>query len=206
MARPRSTARDDLLAAVVQHVAEHGVGDLSLRPLATAIGSSHRMLLFHFGSKEQLMVEVVRAVEAQQRASMAAVSEQSDLSVAEQMRQQWEGYLAPALRNNIRLFFEVYAAGLRGRPGTAEFMEEANGSWLHLAAAALAPMSGQHADVDARMMVALTRGLLLDLAATDDVEGVDAAMRRFTDLYERGNAVAPPARRARRAAPATTPH
>lgn len=206
MARPKSTARDELLAAVVRHVAEHGIGDLSLRPLAAAIGSSHRMLLFHFGSKEQLMVEVVRTVEAQQREAMAAIAEQPGRTVAEQMRQQWVGYLAPALRNNIRLFFEVYADALRGRPGTAEFLDEATTSWRQPAAAALAPLSGAHADVDARLMIALTRGLLLDLAATDDVEGVDAAMRRFTDLFERGNAVAPPARRARRAAPATTPH
>ena len=50
MARPRSTAREELLAAVVQHVAQHGIGELSLRPLADAIGTSHRMLLFHFGA------------------------------------------------------------------------------------------------------------------------------------------------------------
>ncbi|MEQ1700194.1 MAG: TetR/AcrR family transcriptional regulator [Ilumatobacteraceae bacterium] len=202
MARPRSTARDELLAAVVQHVAEHGIGDLSLRPLAAAIGTSHRMLLFHFGSKEQLMVEVVRSVEAQQRAAMATVSAQPGLSVAEQMRQQWEGYLDPALRNNIRLFFEVYADALRGRPGTAEFLEEATTSWLQPAAAALGPASGRHAAVDARLMIALTRGLLLDLVATGDVDGVDAAMRRFTELFERGTVAPAPARPARRATPA----
>lgn len=199
MARPKSTVRDELLAAVVHHVAEHGIGDLSLRPLADAIGTSHRMLLFHFGSKEQLMVEVVRTVEAQQRAAMEAVSEQPGLSVAEQMRHQWEGYLDPSLRNNIRLFFEVYADALRGRAGTADFLEEATGSWLQPAAAALAPISGPLAEVDARLMVALTRGLLLDLAATGDVAGVDAAMRRFADLFERGNAAPTPVRRARRA-------
>lgn len=176
------------MAAVVRHVAEHGIGDLSLRPLATAIGTSHRMLLFHFGSKEQLMVEVVRTVEAQQRAAMAAVAAVTGSTVAEQMRQQWEGYLDPALRNNIRLFFEVYTDALRERPGTAEFLEEATTSWLQPAAAALAPLSGSHAEADARLMVALTRGLLLDLVATDDADGVDAAMRRFAGLFERGNA------------------
>lgn len=202
MARPRSTARDELLAAVVAHVAEHGIGDLSLRPLAEAIGSSHRMLLFHFGSKQQLMVEVVRSVEAQQRAAMEAVAEQPGLSVTEQLRRQWEGYLDPALRNNIRLFFEVYADALRERPGTAEFLEEATTSWLQPAAAALRPISGPNAEVDARLMVALTRGLLLDLVATGDLRGVDAAMRRFVDLFESGTAAPPPARPARRAAPA----
>lgn len=58
-----SSPRERLLAAAVEHVAAHGVGDLSLRRLAAALGTSHRMLVYHFGSREGLLVEVVREVE-----------------------------------------------------------------------------------------------------------------------------------------------
>ena len=51
---PDTSPRERLLAKAVDHVAAHGVADLSLRALAAALGTSHRMLLYHFGSKEQL--------------------------------------------------------------------------------------------------------------------------------------------------------
>ena len=54
--------RERLLAGAIEHVAEHGVGNLSLRGLAAALGTSHRMLIYHFGSRDGLLIEVIRAV------------------------------------------------------------------------------------------------------------------------------------------------
>ena len=51
----------------IDYVAQNGIGELSLRTLAAALGTSHRMLIHHFGSKEQLWVEIVRTVEQRQR-------------------------------------------------------------------------------------------------------------------------------------------
>src|SRR3954454_9299152 len=68
-----TSARERLLAAAMEHVAGHGVANLSLRGLAAALGTSHRMLIYHFGSREGLLIEVIRAVEAQQRAGLAAM-------------------------------------------------------------------------------------------------------------------------------------
>ena len=67
------TPRERLLGAAMEHVAQHGVGDLSLRSLAAALGTSHRMLIYHFGSREGLLIEVIRAVEAQQREALQAM-------------------------------------------------------------------------------------------------------------------------------------
>src|SRR2546430_17144716 len=67
-------ARARLLAAAVAHVERQGIGDLSLRELAAAIGTSHRMLIYHFGSKRGLMAALVRAVEAEQRAFLARLA------------------------------------------------------------------------------------------------------------------------------------
>jgi AcrR family transcriptional regulator len=58
-----SQARERLLAAAVDHAMRDGIADLSLRELAAAIGTSHRMLLYHFGSREGLLIAVVQAVE-----------------------------------------------------------------------------------------------------------------------------------------------
>src|SRR5690348_7958382 len=72
--------RKDLLDAALTYIFEHGLADLSLRPLAEALGISHRTLLYHFGSKEQLIVEVLQEVRARDRAFFASlVPEQAAL-------------------------------------------------------------------------------------------------------------------------------
>ena len=60
-------ARDALLARCVTWFADHGVGDTSLRTLADGVGTSHRMLIYHFGSREGLLAAVVEAVEQGER-------------------------------------------------------------------------------------------------------------------------------------------
>src|SRR5690606_21167739 len=77
------SGRAGLLAAAVEYVATHGIGERSLRQIAAALGTSHRMLIYHFGSKEGLLVEVVREVERRQRELLAALGEQAELSPRE---------------------------------------------------------------------------------------------------------------------------
>src|SRR5215210_4177724 len=104
-----TSARERLLAAAMDHVAQHGVGNLSLRGLAAALGTSHRMLIYHFGSREGLLIEVIRAVEAQQRVAPEAMLLDPQASQAETMRRMWARVADPTLWRNERLFFEVYA-------------------------------------------------------------------------------------------------
>src|SRR5262245_36695616 len=84
-----SSAKRRLLDATIEYVAEESLGELSLRQLAAAIGTSHRMLIYHFGSKEELLVEVVREVERRERASSAHFRPDAEHSEAEQMRRRW---------------------------------------------------------------------------------------------------------------------
>ncbi|MGV0800037.1 helix-turn-helix domain-containing protein, partial [Mycolicibacterium elephantis] len=56
MARPPDVERrQELLDAMVAEFARAGIGDRSLREVAAAIGTSHRMLLHHFGSRDELL-------------------------------------------------------------------------------------------------------------------------------------------------------
>src|SRR3712207_3772849 len=100
-------ARDRLLAAAMAHLAEHGVGDLSLRGLAAAPGTSHRMLIYPFGSREGLLIEVIRAVEEGQRVALAELLADPEAPTADTMRRMWRRVADPALWPNERLFFEV---------------------------------------------------------------------------------------------------
>ena len=178
--------RQRLLDSAIAYVAEHGISDLSLRSLAEALGTSHRMLIHHFGSKEGLWVEIVRTVEQRQRELLSEFVPASDEPLADSIRAWWKHLSDPSLWPNERLFFEVYGQALQGRPHTTEVLDGIVEQWVE-PAAALTIARGVPAEVaraHARLGVAVTRGLLLDLLATRDVAAVDAAMDAFIELYE----------------------
>src|ERR1700761_7116274 len=77
---PRQDPKRRLLEAVIGVALADGIADKSLRAIAEAAGTSHRMLIHHFGSREGLLVEVIREVEAQQRAALSDLS--GDLAAA----------------------------------------------------------------------------------------------------------------------------
>jgi AcrR family transcriptional regulator len=175
-AMPTSQARERLLAAAVRHALDAGIADLSLRQLAAAIGTSHRMLLYHFGSREGLLVSVTQAVEEQQRAALLGPG-----TALQDPRRSWERLSDPKLWPQERLFFELYAYALRGRPGTEGFLDGIVESWVGPVAAALVEAGADErtARADARLAVAVVRGLLLDLLATGDRAGVTEAYERY---------------------------
>ena len=174
-------SRERLLAAAMDHVAQHGVGDVSLRGLATALGTSHRMLIYHFGSRHGLLIEVIRAVEEQQRAALAEALLDADAPPADTMRRMWRRVADPALWPNERLFFEVYAQALQGSPHALPLLDGIVDLWVEpLTRIAVAKGRAEaEARAEARLGIAVVRGLLLDLLATGEREAVDAAMERY---------------------------
>lgn len=177
--------REKLLEGAIDYVAANGITDLSLRRLAAALGTSHRMLIHHFGSKEGLWVAIVREVEQRQRAVLADLVPAAEVPVDEAMRAWWRHISDPSLWPNERLFYELYGQAIQGRPHTVEMLDGIIDDWLEPAAAinmALG-LSREEAVAHARLGIAVTRGLLLDLVATRDVDGVNAAMEAFIDVY-----------------------
>jgi AcrR family transcriptional regulator len=171
MARPPDLERrQELLDAVVKECAERGIGDRSLRDVAAAVGTSHRMLLHHFGSRDELLLAVVGEVERRQRALLPELPTEPGAAIAA----MWADLRRPELRPFERLFFECYARGVQGEQPFARMLPEAVEAWLADDGSALM-----------RLGLAVMRGLLLDLVATDDRTGVDAAAQAFIDLVRR---------------------
>lgn len=172
----------------MEYVRVNGVSDLTLRQLAPALGTSHRMLVYHFGSKEGLLLEVIHAVEAQQQRSLEDLIADASLAPLEQMRRMWRRLSDPALWPNERLFFEVYGQALQGRPHTRPILENTIDSWVEPLTVICRRLGvpPRHAAAHARLWIAVARGLLLDLLATGDRKGVDAAMEQFIARYEPG--------------------
>jgi len=178
------TPRQRLLDAAIEYVAAHGLGDASLRSLAAALGTSHRMLIFHFGSKDQLWIEIVRAVEQRERERLRELVLDLGRPTGDVLWRWWKHISDPSLWPNERLFFELYGQALQGRPHAAEFLDGIVEDWVepitqgNVALGIPEPLARAHA----RLGLAVGRGLLLDLLATGDVDGVDHAMRAFIDI------------------------
>jgi AcrR family transcriptional regulator len=183
-AEEATSPRERLLAGAIAHVSQHGVGEISLRQLAAALGTSHRMLLYHFGSREALLIEVIRTVEEQQRAALAQIlEEEADAPPQEIMRRMWARVADPALWPNERLFFEVYAQALQGSPHALPLLDGIVDLWVE-PLTRIGMAQGQpeaQARAEARLGVAVARGLLLDLLATGNREAVDEAMERYIE-------------------------
>ena len=179
--------RDQLLARATDYVTDHGIGDLSLRAFAAELGTSHRMLIYHFGSREGLLAAIVGETERRQRLAFAEMPLESDGDLVAAGRAMWARFADPALWPLERLFFEVYSRALQGAPGTEHFLDVALEPWI----GPLAELHRQRgaapvvARARARLTVAVVRGLLLDLLATGDRSGVDRAMEEFFELTPR---------------------
>jgi AcrR family transcriptional regulator len=179
--------RERLLAAAVDYVLANGFSNLSLRELAAAIGTSHRMLIYHFGSKEGMLVAIVRGVEAAQREFFDdLLRTQPDLPPGEGIRLMWRHFTDPQLAPHERLFFDIYAQALQGRPGTNGLLDDVVEAWIDPVAAYAIQrgVPAEAARADARLGVAVIRGLLLDLLATGNRPAVDAALERYIAQYE----------------------
>jgi AcrR family transcriptional regulator len=176
--------RQKLIDAAVAHAAAHGLSDTSLRQLASALGTSHRMLIHHFGSKEGLLVEVVKAVEQRQRAVLEELAGAADTTETDTGVRFWESLNNAEVAQHERLFFEVYGQALQGRAWAVPLLDGIVESWIEpmtafFIAQGAAPTTAR---VDARLAVAVSRGLLLDVLASGERDEVDAAMRRFMQL------------------------
>ena len=148
------------------YVLERGLADLSLRPLASALGTSTRMLLYDFGSKEQLVHEILAEIRRREESLLGAEVRSLD--------DVWHWISAPEREPFLRLFFEIYVGALgseEAEPLVRDWLEFLRTSWRP-------PVD----EATATLMVAVVRGLLLDRLATGDRERTDRALARFVEL------------------------
>ncbi|MFC4081932.1 TetR/AcrR family transcriptional regulator [Amycolatopsis samaneae] len=187
MTKGSADPRAKLLETAIEHIARHGGAEQSLRSLATALGTSHRMLIYHFDSKEGLLTAVAREVERRQREVLADLTKDlpADLPVTELGRRFWHRLTDDTLRRNEKLFFQLYGHALGGTPGTTALLDGVIDDWLPPLTALLAGAGvpeGQCA-AHARLCLAVARGLLLDLVTTGDRRAVDEAMDLFVATH-----------------------
>ena len=178
-----SDARERLLDQAMEYVAERGMSDLSLRDLAAAIGSSHRMLIYHFDSRAGLVAAIVARMERQQRDVLTQLAAECE-SPTELVKRQWVGLIDPALAPFERLFFEVLSHALHGRPGTEGVLDAMTAPWLEVGSEIAAGLGEPMTRDELLLGVAVVRGLLLEVLASGDAVAPTAALHRFLEMWE----------------------
>jgi AcrR family transcriptional regulator len=181
---PPSARQTELLERAYAYSLTHGLADLSLRPLATAIGSSPRVLLFLFGSKDGL----IRALLARARADELDLLHQLDSRYDEPPglevvgRELWTWLAAEERRPLMKLWVEAYGRSLVAPDGPwADFASSTVDDWLDLLATAQ-PAGERGSDRgQARRtgVLAMLRGALLDLLATGDLDRTTEAVNGY---------------------------
>lgn len=176
----------ELLEKILEYIVDHGLTGLSLRPLAKAIGSSPRVLLYYFGSKESLIAQVFAHLRGRQQAAIAHLNEQTYVHPTDACRAGWAMMSSPQFLPVYTLFFETYAYALRNRKQHEQFLRHAIEDWLRFietpALAAGAPT--KQARRYATIVLAGFRGFVMDLCATGDRERVDAAVSEWLETLQ----------------------
>ena len=173
----------ELQDAIVQYLIKHGLTDLSLRPLAKAVGSSPRVLLYYFGSKEKMVVKLLAEIRQRQRADY---SEMEAATLEEACRNVWEHMSAPASQPLFRLFFEAYGLALRRPRLYKDFLRATVDDWLDYVADPLFREGYERSEARAFATIILAglRGFMLDYCATHDRKRVDRAVNLWLSTLD----------------------
>jgi AcrR family transcriptional regulator len=181
MGRPPDPERHArTLAKAADYVLENGLEGLSLRPLAAALGTSARMLLYDFESKEKLVEEVL--AEIRRRLAERLAELQSGRGGAGTLEEVWAWASAEERAPFMRVFFETHVHALANPEAHAGRGRPLIDDWLRFLESRWEPEPLDPAT--ATLFVAVIRGLLLDRLSAPDPERVDAALRRFIELVD----------------------
>ncbi|MFC9896879.1 TetR family transcriptional regulator [Nocardia sp. NPDC127579] len=179
MARPLDHAkRAEILAGVVTYIADHGLAELSLRPLAAELGTSSRMLIHYFGTKEELLVAAL----ATQRPDIAAVF--ADVSDAAALRARLRDFCAANMlgggSTSVRVLLQVLGAACAPGGPYARYAVEAIGVFVATLADALTRIGSiDDPEAVATLLISGLRGIIQDHLITGDTDRTARAADRL---------------------------
>ncbi|MFF7938739.1 TetR/AcrR family transcriptional regulator [Nocardia gamkensis] len=181
MARPLDHAkRAELLAAVVRYIADHGLADLSLRPLAAELGTSSRMLIYYFTTKEELLVQAL----ATQRPDLAALF--ADIGDPSELRDRlwdfWTVNTSGDGSTSVRVMLQVLGVACAPHSPYGDYATSAIAAFVSALADGLRNLQSiDDPEVVATLLVSGLRGILQDRLITGEVERTDRAARRLIE-------------------------
>ncbi len=176
--------RQELLEATLAYLLRHGLADLSLRPLAAAAGTSARLLIYHFGSRERLLAAVLETLQGRLRDSFSEVLAARAAEDGEPpLKTFWKW--ATSRRNfaSLRLLYELQILAAQNPKSYARYLRRNSRDWIELVQTAL-PAEERSAAL-ATLLVAVFDGLFLELMSSGDRRRTGDALDEFIRIVRR---------------------
>ncbi|MFE3289160.1 TetR/AcrR family transcriptional regulator [Rhodococcus sp. NPDC059234] len=192
MARPLDhDKRIQLLGEVVRYISEHGLVDLSLRPLAAALGTSSRMLIYYFGTKEELLVQALATQHPDLGSLFAEVSTIDALR--RRLEDLWTSTTVGESSVSAGILLQVIGVAPQQHGLYEDFARSAIDRLVGALADAIARCGCSPGDAVSTATIAVSglRGILQDRLVTGDVERTDRSAMQLVDLVTRTVAAAP---------------
>lgn len=186
----RSTRHDarrrQLMDEAIEYVLSHGLSDLSIRPMAEALGITHRTLLHHFGSKEEMVERVLAEIRLRQLQQLRKRAQLKRQDVLTMLDESWAQVSSPERLPFWRAFLEIFAVAAKSPERHAEFLSGIVSAWLPQWTTALIALGlpAARAEALATLVHDACRGFLIDLLATNDHARVSRAYQLLRSLLQ----------------------
>ena len=176
----------ELLERAVGYALEHGFSGLSLRPLAEGIGTSARMLIHHFGSKEALLNLMVQQIEGQFLTLTETLLAQGSPPV-QMLETLWTTFTQPELEPVMRSLFELWGYALIHPQGLEPLSESLVTAWVGRLSSAYrqAGLTLERSEMLASLTVATVHGLLLQRLTVGQETRSQEAFEQYVRWLER---------------------
>jgi len=185
MARlPNPQRPEALLDEAMRYVLHHGVSGMSLRPLARALGTSPRNLLYHFGSSDELLVAIFARI---RRGQQEVAGRQEAPTLGQACWLAWRALSRPTGIKWFKLFFAAQGMALERPDKFRDFLHGSTRDWTLWVGAEMqkAGLPESHAIELATVIVAGFRGFMMDICGTGDRKRVNASVLRWTEMLDR---------------------
>lgn len=176
--------KETLILRAIDYILANGVRDFSLRSISAEIGTSHRVLSYHFGSKEEFIQEVMNNVFQSWLEIISGIDIEHCSSSSEALLLLWDRISHPDVFIYSRIGFEMIA--WKGRvKATRELMPESFWAEPLERISRLSNLDPSRTDSDVRVIRLMIRGLISQLAATDNPDECRRSLLDFLDWRDK---------------------
>jgi AcrR family transcriptional regulator len=187
------TRKEILTGELIGYLLEHGLSDLSLRPLAEALGTSARLLIYHFESKEGLLTEALDSMQLRLRQSFGSMVERRAGSSERPLKLFWDWAITDENFPYLKLIYELQILAVQNPAAYGQYLQRNASNWSELIATALPEAERTPAMVT--LLGAVFDGLFLELMSTGDRKRTTQAIQQFLRLVDEARAARPVVRK-----------
>jgi AcrR family transcriptional regulator len=180
--------KQELLDEVIAYLAKHGIADLSLRPMAAATGTSARLLIFHFGSKEKLLEQALGEMQARLQRSFVTMAEGERKGPL--LRVFWDWALTEPNHAMLRLVYQLHMLAAQSPKTYRRYLKRNSLDWLELIQQALPPE--QRDPNFATLLGAVFDGLFMEYMSSGDKQRTTATLDSFIKMAQAHMGALPP--------------